>query len=150
MAKAGIGLCVMHDVNHGGFSNNKTLNKFMTLLLHAFTGGHSLSWRIQHNQIHHNYTNIRERDEDIAPRVVFWGSNHILLKKQCIGFQFLYAWFFYGLMTIMWCTVKDFRQIIRFNKQKLLIGKTNLAKELVIITLSKIAYFWIYALTLFS
>jgi linoleoyl-CoA desaturase len=140
IAMAGIGLCVMHDSNHGGFSTSNALNKFMTYFSMHLLGGHSLNWRIQHNQIHHNYTNIHEHDEDIAPRGILRFEPHSA-KKPVHQLQFLYAWFFYGLMTIMWCTVKDFRQVIRFNKQKLLTGKTNLAKELAVIVLSKTAYF---------
>ena len=30
-------------------------------------GGNAANWRIQHNVLHHSYTNIDEMDEDIAP-----------------------------------------------------------------------------------
>ncbi|MBT1712503.1 fatty acid desaturase, partial [Fulvivirgaceae bacterium PWU5] len=106
VAMAGIGLCVMHDVNHGGFSESKALNKFLTYFSMLLLGGHSMNRRIQHNQIHHHYTNIHQHDEDIAPRGIRRIEPHSA-KTPVHQIQFLYAWFFYGLMTIMWCTVKD-------------------------------------------
>jgi linoleoyl-CoA desaturase len=35
-------------------------------------------------------------------------------------FQHVYAWFFYGLMTLSWCTAKDFIQAKEFQRDDLL------------------------------
>lgn len=139
-AMSGIGLCVMHDVNHGGFSNNKLINKFLCYFSMHALGGHSLNWRIQHNHIHHNYTNVHNHDEDIAPPGFLRFEPHAP-QKPAHRFQFLYAWFFYGLMTLSWCTIKDFKQIIHFHRLNLLGAKTSLGKELMVIILSKAGYF---------
>ena len=54
---SGIGLSVMHDANHNAYSKNKNVNKWMGYLLNIL-GGYDLNWRIQHNVLHHTYTNI--------------------------------------------------------------------------------------------
>ena len=64
---AGIGMCVMHDANHGSYSKNVRFNRILGYISISLLGGYSLNWRIQHNVIHHTYTNVHEHDEDIAP-----------------------------------------------------------------------------------
>jgi len=45
-------------------------------------------------------------------------------------------------MTLMWSTVKDFKQVVRYNKEGYLkAANTTFAKELSIVILSKILYF---------
>ena len=62
---AGIGLSVMHDANHGSYSKNQFVNK---LIGHVITiiGGLDVTWKIQHNVLHHTYTNVTGMDEDVA------------------------------------------------------------------------------------
>lgn len=138
---AGIGLCVMHDANHGSFSKNVKLNRFLGFLSMTLLGGYSLNWRIQHNVIHHTYTNVHAHDEDIAPPGFLRFEPHAE-RKWVHRLQFLYAWFFYGMMTIMWSTTKDFRQLIRYSKKGLLKGaNTKFGIELTMLIVSKIVYF---------
>ncbi|GAB4405680.1 MAG: acyl-CoA desaturase [Bacteroidia bacterium] len=114
---AGIGLSIMHDANHGAYSQNKVVNRMLGSLL-DLVGGASITWRIQHNVLHHTYTNIDGLDEDIAPIKILRFSPH----QERYGihrFQHLYAWFFYGLMTFSWITVKDFSQLMRYEKMGL-------------------------------
>ena len=66
---AGIGLAIMHDANHGAYSKNDTVNKFFGGLI-KFLGGSETNWKIQHNVLHHTYTNIEGLDEDIEAPVV--------------------------------------------------------------------------------
>ena len=61
---AGIGLNVMHDANHGAFSSNKRVNAVIGKVL-DLVGGSSAMWKIQHNVLHHSFTNIEGLDEDI-------------------------------------------------------------------------------------
>ncbi len=141
MSMAGIGLCVMHDANHGSYSKNVTLNRILGYISINLLGGHSLNWRIQHNVIHHTYTNIHEHDEDIAPLGFLRFEPHAE-KKGIHKLQFLYAWFFYGMMTLMWSTTKDFMQLIRYSKRGLLKGaNTTFGIELTMIIVSKIVYY---------
>ncbi len=138
---AGIGLCVMHDANHGSYSKNVKLNKFLGSFSMNLVGGYSLNWRIQHNVIHHTYTNVHEHDEDIAPPGFMRFEPHA--KKRWIHkLQFIYAWFFYGMMTMMWSTTKDFRQLIRYKNRGLLKGaNAKFGTELAILITSKLFYY---------
>lgn len=137
---AGIGLSVMHDSNHGTYSRNPKVNKIMSYSL-VFLGGYPLNWQLQHNNLHHTYTNIDGADEDIAPPGFLRFSPHAEHKK-IHKLQFIYAWFFYGLMTIMWTVTKDFKQLNRYTRMGLLAQvKRNYKKELTELILWKIAYY---------
>jgi linoleoyl-CoA desaturase len=139
LGMSGIGLSIMHDANHGAYARNAKLNALMCRSMN-FVGGYSLNWQLQHNTLHHTYTNIHEHDEDIAPPGFLRFEPHAELKK-IHRFQFLYAWFFYGMMTMMWATTKDFMQLVRYNKMGLLaIKKTTFKKELYLLILNKIFY----------
>lgn len=125
LAGAGIGMSVMHDANHGAYSKNQTVNRYLGYLAN-FLGGFVANWKIQHNRLHHSFTNIDGHDEDIAPGPVLrlhpeqpWLKHHRA--------QHIYAWFIYSLMTIFWITVKDFRQLYRY-KQNGLLGKRGEVK----------------------
>ena len=136
---SGIGLSVMHDANHGAYARNAKLNALMCRSMN-FVGGYSLNWQLQHNTLHHTYTNIHEHDEDIAPPGFLRFDPHAKYNKVH-RFQFLYAWFFYGLMTVMWATTKDFAQLKRYNKMGLLsTKKTTYNKELYLLILNKLFY----------
>lgn len=139
LGMSGIGLSIMHDANHGSYSRNAKFNALMCRSMN-FIGGSSLNWQLQHNNLHHTYTNIDGHDEDIAPPGFLRFSPHSEYKK-IHKYQFLYAWFFYGLMTIMWATTKDFRQLSRYNKMGLLaVRKTTYQKELFLLILNKLFY----------
>jgi len=141
LGMAGIGMCVMHDANHGSYSKNDRFNKILGFFSIGLLSGNALNWRIQHNVIHHTYTNVHEHDEDIAPVGVLRFEPHAE-KKKIHKFQFLYAWFFYGLMTLMWSTIKDFKQVIRYNKAGYLkTANTTFGKELAVVIGSKILYY---------
>lgn len=115
---AGIGLSVMHDANHGAYSKNNSVNKWVGYIIMTI-GGSGMNWRIQHNVLHHTFTNVDGIDEDIDPGKVMRFSPH---KQRLSGhkFQHIYAWFLYGMMTILWFTTKDFKQLERYNKMDLL------------------------------
>ena len=61
---SGIGLSIMHDANHGSYSKNASTNKLFGFILN-FVGGYHVNWKIQHNVLHHSFTNIEGWDEDI-------------------------------------------------------------------------------------
>ena len=115
---AGIGFSIMHDACHGAYSKNKTINNILGYSLNL-VGGNATNWKIQHNVLHHTYTNIIDHDEDISPRGLFRFTPHSE-RKAVHKYQRYYAWFFYSLMTLLWVTVKDFRQLISYHKRGLL------------------------------
>lgn len=111
---AGIGMSVMHDANHGAYSSNNTINKFVGTILNV-VGGDSNNWKVQHNHLHHTYTNISGQDEDINDKVGMRFSPNGKHTKAT-KFQVVYVFFFYCLMTLYWTTAKDFDQFIRYGK----------------------------------
>ncbi|MBA3665677.1 MAG: fatty acid desaturase, partial [Bacteroidetes bacterium] len=96
---AGIGMSVMHDAVHGSYSRISWINKLMGHTMYLI-GGNTFNWKVQHNIMHHTFTNIEGHDEDIEPKAVFRLSKHSPLKK-IHRFQHLYAFFFYCLMTLL-------------------------------------------------
>lgn len=135
---AGIGLSVMHDANHGAYSKNQNVNKALGYLLNIL-GGSDLNWRIQHNVLHHTYTNIENYDEDIDTQVFRMSPTQKL--KPLHKFQAYYATFFYGLMTFYWLVSKDIEGVVRYNKKDLLKGQgTTFRKAMITIIIQKIVY----------
>lgn len=136
---AGIGLSVMHDANHGAYSKVPWVNAAIGYSLNLI-GASSFNWKMQHNVMHHTFTNIHEEDEDISPRGVLRMTPHSRWKR-IHQYQFIYAWFLYGLMTIVWVLFKDFVRIIRYDKNGLAKKfKANITVEWVILIGSKLFY----------
>jgi linoleoyl-CoA desaturase len=129
----------MHDANHGSYSKKAWLNNILSFSLNL-VGGNSLNWKIQHNVLHHTYTNVHEVDEDISPRGVLrmapteiWRPFH--------KYQHMYAWFFYSLLTIVWISFKDFGRLRRYIKDGMLQKqKLSVSREWTILILTKICY----------
>ena len=139
---AGIGLCIMHDANHGSYSKNGKVNKILGHILNVI-GGNALNWKIQHNVLHHTYTNIDGWDEDISRAKIVRCSPEQKLRKFH-RFQHIYAWMVYGLLTLAWVFGKEIPQLIRYN-QRGLIKKSEgsmfyLISKLVISKLTYIGY----------
>ena len=110
---AGVGMCVMHDAVHGSYSDKDWVNKILGSTMYLL-GSNVFNWKIQHNYLHHAYTNIEGYDQDIASRGPIRLSQHAPIKK-IHKYQYIHAFFFYGLMTISKLT-KDFTQLIEYNK----------------------------------
>jgi linoleoyl-CoA desaturase len=141
IAMAGIGMSVMHDANHGAYSKSEKTNRFIGRII-GLVGGFAANWKIQHNILHHSYTNIHGHDEDIsAPMGLMRFSPNSELKKTH-RFQHWYAWFFYGLMTLSWMVNKDFEQIYRYKKMGLTETQNKKFYKLMIeLILNKIFYY---------
>lgn len=143
LGMAGIGMGVMHDAIHGSYSRNQTVNRFMGYTMNLI-GANARVWKIQHNVLHHTYTNINEADDDIHTPFFLRFSPHA--KRYWVHkFQFLYVWFFYGLSTISWITSKDFVNMNRYRKMGLIKGNSAFRSEMIRIALWKVLY---YAYTL--
>jgi len=140
LGMVGIGTSVMHDANHGAFSKHKKVNHLISYMLEVL-GGYSVTWRIQHNLLHHTYTNIAGLDEDIHS-IKYLRFSPAQPRKWYHRFQYIYVWFFYSIMTLFWMTAKDFLQVIRYKQHDLLIKqKVSLKMALFRITVYKILYY---------
>ena len=136
---AGVGMNVMHDGNHGSFSRYPWVNKLMGASIYLLAGNVH-NWKVQHNILHHTYTNIHGHDEDLeAGRIIRFSKHADWFKYH--RFQHLYAVFIYGLLTINWVISSDFRQINRYIKQKLTYRKRlQPVRQWVILICTKILY----------
>jgi len=136
---AGIGLTVMHDANHGAYSAKKWVNKLLGYSLNL-VGANAEIWKLQHNRLHHTYTNIEGTDEDINTPAVLRFSPH---KKRLWvhRFQFLYVWFFYGLSTLSWVTAKEFVQLFRYRKGGVISSRKKFRQILAQLIVGKLLYY---------
>jgi linoleoyl-CoA desaturase len=136
---AGIGLSVMHDANHGAYSKKQWVNTVIGYSLNLL-GATSFNWKIQHNVMHHSYTNVHEEDEDISPRGALRLTPHGEWKKMH-QYQFIYAWFLYGLLTIVWLGFRDFTRLYRYQRDGMIRAhKGNAVREWTILVFTKIFY----------
>ena len=136
---AGIGLSVMHDANHGAYSKKAWVNTLMSYSL-DLVGANSFNWRIQHNVLHHTFTNVHEHDEDISPRGVLRLSPSTPWKRVH-RYQHIYAWLLYGMMTIVWLFINDYVRMVRYDRLGLARKqKANVTREWFILIFSKLVY----------
>jgi len=135
---AGVGMGVMHDACHGAYSRKKWVNDMLAGSLYLL-GSNVLNWKIQHNVLHHTYTNVNGLDEDIDHKGPIRLSENTPLKGYH-RFQYIYALFFYGLMTIVMLT-NDFTRLNRYSKMGLLEtqGK-GLKAEFIKMLIRKLVY----------
>ncbi|MCB0521810.1 MAG: acyl-CoA desaturase [Lewinellaceae bacterium] len=134
-----VGMCVMHDGNHGSFSSRQWVNNLMGSSIY-FLAGNVYNWKVQHNILHHTYTNIIEHDDDIRT------DGLIRLHKEdkwrrFHKYQHYYSIFLYGLLTLNWVLRKDYRQMRDYMQQGFNFGKKiNVTRQWTILILTKAIY----------
>lgn len=141
IGKAGMGMSVMHEGVHGSSTDKVWLNKLLGGSMYIL-GSNVFNWKIQHNVLHHAFTNIDGHDEDIASRFMLRLSQHAPLKKVH-RFQYIYAFFLYSIFTLV-RIINDFQMLWQYKKE----GHTDqhkikLSMEYVKMTGTKLAYFFI-------
>ena len=137
---AGIGMSVMHDANHGAYSANERVNWWVGHTLNLL-GGSTHNWKLQHNILHHTYTNITHVDDDIQDRLVLKFSPHTG-RKWYHRFQWLYATLFYGLLTLYWVLAKDIIQFNQYDARGVMPGSARSKRiALLRIVALKVVYF---------
>jgi linoleoyl-CoA desaturase len=135
---AGVGMGVMHDACHGAYSKRKWVNDLLSGTLYLL-GSNVLNWKIQHNVLHHTYTNIPGMDEDIGEK------GPITLSRQNSSgkhhrFQHWYAFFFYGFMTLA-MLVNDFTRLSKYSEKGLLVSQQKtLRRQYILMIVRKIVY----------
>lgn len=110
---AGVGMSVMHDAVHGAFSRYQWVNRLMGATIYLI-GSSKATWAIQHNFLHHTFTNVTGFDEDIETKGFMRMSKNEPRKKYQ-RFQHFYAFFFYGFMTLA-KLAGDFSQLVKYNR----------------------------------
>jgi linoleoyl-CoA desaturase len=77
---AGIGMSVMHGAAKGSYSEKNWINNLFASTLYALEGN-VLNWKVQHNILHHTFTNINAYDQDIASKGPIRLSDHARLER---------------------------------------------------------------------
>jgi linoleoyl-CoA desaturase len=138
---AGTGMGVMHDAAHGSFSPKSWANRIFSGTIFLL-GGNLFNWKMQHNVLHHTFTNVDGYDEDIRSRVVIRMSKHAPLKKFH-RFQHLYVFSLYSLMTLMRIG-GDFFQLSEYNRTGLTEAqKAHPKREYIKLIAGKILYLFV-------
>lgn len=106
-----VGVNIAHDAIHGSYSQNKWVN---IILSHCFNfnGASAYMWKKMHNVAHHTYTNIDGFDEDIESVPIIRMSPQKKLRP-IHKYQYLFSFFIYGLATISWVFIKDYKKFFK-------------------------------------
>ena len=143
LSMAGIGMGVMHDGNHGSYSASKQINYLMGHVVNL-VGASAFNWKIQHNIMHHTYTNVNGLDEDIEDKPMLRFSPHSPVKAYH-KFQWIHAFLFYGLLTLYWIVLKDYVQFVKYIRNG--VNTNTKAQNAVVLTkiiLLKLFYFAVF------
>ena len=140
-ATAQIGFNVAHDAVHGSYSSRPWVNKTLSYSFNL-AGANEYIWSITHNIVHHTYTNIPGHDEDLDLLPLIRLSPHTKQMK-IQRYQHWYAFLFYGLTTLSWVFMKDYKKF--FQKK---IGnydnKHHPINEFIILVATKLAYYFLF------
>lgn len=142
IGKASVGLCIMHDANHGSYSSKKWINWLLSQTMNLL-GGNSNVWKIQHNVLHHTFTNVSGADDDLEGPGFLRFSPH-QEKKHVHKYQHWFAWFPYSLMTLQRFVKSDYDQLFRYKKEGLLSSDTSFTWEFIQVTFWKLFYIAVF------
>ena len=146
LAAAGIGFNVQHDGGHHAYSDYRSVNKLMAMMLDLM-GGSSYFWYWKHVVFHHTYVNVTGHDTDINLGILGRVTPH-QTRLAFHRWQHLYLWPFYGLLAVKWQFVDDFRRLIAGR-----IGSYRVRRptgwDLVILVAGKATFFaWAFGIPL--
>ena len=138
VAKAGIGMSVMHDALHGSCSKHSLVNTVLGSSMYML-GGNAFIWKIQHNIFHHTYTNIHGLDEDIKTKLVIRLSKYAPLQ-WIHRYQHVYVFFLYGFNTLFFI-ISDLVKLLNYHRTGMIKRQNSaLHWELLRLVLTKAVY----------
>lgn len=138
-----------HDANHFSLSSKWKINKFYGYF--ALPNYTPLVWYYQHNISHHCYTNIKNKDVDILPEVVFMRlASHSpyksIYKFQHVSFIFQYALANFGEeMGNIFSTIRGKYYFTIIPKYNNLFDKTEILDKSIFLLFNSLQfslYFW--------
>lgn len=135
---------VMHDGGHNSFSTNKTLNNVASWGMDLL-GSSSFLWKQKHNVLHHTYTNIHGKDDDIEVAGMLRLSPEQDYKSWH-KYQAFYAPILYGFLSLYLLFYSDFQRFIsgKIGENKI----HNIKRKDVIFFLFLKAFYLIYTLVI--
>ncbi len=105
-----LGTSIMHDANHGSFSNHRWINRVLAYTSDAL-GASSWLWRVQHNNLHHGNTNVDGFDADMA--LAPWARVAPTQQwRPRFRWQHIYIWPLYGFLALKNLLVSDMLSLI--------------------------------------
>lgn len=105
-----IGFNVMHDGAHGSYSSKKWVNTLMGTTMDIL-GSNQFLWKQKHNILHHTFTNIHHKDDDIETLSTLRFSPNQTWRKWH-QYQCIYAPIIYAILSLIWI-VSDFFQMFQ-------------------------------------
>lgn len=101
---------IMHDGAHGSCSRRGWVNRLAGASM-DFMGASALLWRQKHNQLHHTYTNIDGKDDDLAlGRLMRLSPNQPWHPWHRL--QHWYAPLLYSLLTLYLVVYSDWHKLM--------------------------------------
>jgi linoleoyl-CoA desaturase len=118
---AGVGMNV-NDGNHGSYSNKTgSINSWVVRFIFL---QETCNWQVQHNVLHHTYTNIPGHDEDLdAGRIIRFK------RGKMAFFPSLPTILCFMALTFNWAITTDFRQMKTYLKKKSIYGEAKSQKH---------------------
>ncbi|QNR25439.1 fatty acid desaturase family protein [Croceimicrobium hydrocarbonivorans] len=143
MGMSGVGMSVMHDAAHGAYHRSPKVNDFIASSIYLISGNLT-TWRLQHNVLHHTYTNIDGLDDDLDTHGLLRLHPDQPLHKRH-RYQVWYAPLLYSLLTLNWVVMKDFSQLIRYQKTGVAkLSDDALRQEWIKLIYTKVLYFGLF------
>jgi linoleoyl-CoA desaturase len=100
-----------HDAIHRAYSNKTWVNNFMANTYNLL-GANAYIWSIQHNIVHHTFTNIHGIDEDIDS-VPFARFSPTHKWKPIQRYQHIWVFMLYSLGSLSWVFSKDYKKFFQ-------------------------------------
>ncbi|HTF81890.1 MAG TPA: acyl-CoA desaturase [Cytophagales bacterium] len=100
-----------HDAIHGAYSQKKWVNRLMSNTYNIL-GANSYLWSIQHNIVHHTYTNIEGADEDIQA-IPFARLSPVQKWRPIQRYQHIWVFILYAFGTLFWVFSKDYKKFFQ-------------------------------------
>jgi len=135
---AGIGFGIAHDALHGAYSSRPWVNKLLGFSFELM-GASGYMWKITHNVIHHTYPNIHGLDEDLEATPLLRLSPQARLRSFH-RLQHLYGFAAYGLTTLAWVFIKDYRYFLMRDLGPFR-GKQHPRSEVATLFVAKLLYY---------
>jgi linoleoyl-CoA desaturase len=106
-----IGMNIGHDAIHGSYTGSDRLNKILGGTFDVM-GARSKGWFMQHNILHHTFTNVPGWDGDIDPtpliRMHKGTKRYFFHSIQHFYWPIIYIW-----TTVAWLVAKDFEDLFK-------------------------------------